>query len=238
LTLDITQGDVEDLLRQLNLYARRAVPFAARNGVKGTAFAAQEEWRAQMRRRLTLRNKFTTRSVRVDLSGARGLDIDRMEAVTGSDADYIKRTELGGTLQSRGQYGYPVPTKEARISKSSKRVVSRPNLKRNIQLTKRNRGGTTAARNAAAIRRAKSSGNKFVFLDLESGRSGIFKVTGGKRKLSVRMVWDMSRQRKTVRTPATPTMKPTVRALKPAIPAIYAKALLEQLQRNTLFGYR
>lgn len=236
--LDIDSNDVQDLIVQLNLYARKALPFAVRNGVKGAAFAAQDEWRSQMRRRLTLRNKFTERSVRVDARGARGFDVNRMEAVTGSDADYIKRTELGGSIKSSGKFGVPIPTPDARVSKSPKRVVSRPNLQKNIKLRSRSRTGGKRARNRKAIHQALQGGDRFVFLELTNGRSGIFSVNGGGESLQVRMVWDMSRSRKVVRTPSTPTLKPTMISLAPAIPAIYAQAMLEQLRRNTLFGFR
>lgn len=220
------------------MFAKQAVPFAARNGIKGSAFAAQAEWRTQMRRRLILRNKHTARSVRVDARGTRGLKIDTMEAITGSDADYIKRTELGGTIASTGKFGVPIPTPDARVSKSKKRVVSRPNRLKQIKLRDRSRSGGKRERNRKAIHQALRSGDKFAFLELTNGRSGIFSVNGSGVSLRVRMIWDMSRSRKTVRTPSTPTLRHTMRALKPAIPAIYAQAMLEQLRRNTLLGYR
>lgn len=235
--IDIDDNDVQDLIEQLQTYARKALPFAVRNGIKGSAFAAQDEWRSQMRRKLTLRNKHTTRSVRVDTRGARGFNIDTMEAVTGSDAEYIERTELGGTIKASGKFGVPIPTPDARISKSVKRVVSRPNLQKNIKLGSRSRTGGKRARNRKAIHEALKGGRKFAFLELTNGRSGIFSVSGGGESLKVRMVWDMSRTRKVVRTPSTPTLRPAMRVIGPAIPAIYAQAILEQLRRNTLFGF-
>ena len=235
---DITQGDLEDLAGQLGLYARKAVPFAARNGIKGSAFAAQAEWRGQLRRRLTLRNQHTTRSVRVAAKGTRGLKISQMKAITGSDASYMKRTETGGSVKATGQFGVPIPTKDARIGQSSKRVVSRPNRLKNIRLDQRSHTGGRRARNRKAIYEAKKAGNKFAFLELSGTRAGIFKISGSGESLQVRMVWSMDKARKTVTTPSTHSLATTLLALRPAIPAIYAQAMLEQLRRNTLFGYR
>ena len=83
-----------------------------------------------------------------------------------------------------------------------------------------------------AIKQAAQSGSKYVFLDL--GRSkGIFKVTGGKRRPKIKMVYSFREQ--SVVIPKSPWLAPSVKKTEEKIPAIYKKSLEFQLQRLGLF---
>ena len=156
----------------------------------------------------------------------------------GSLAAYMETQEFGGMETGGGKY-QPIATSYAagqgRGAKRTK-LPRKPNRLQAIQLRKRTGAGLSRkAANQAAIQQAAGGGNKFVFLDL-GRRQGIFKVTGGKRRPKVQMVWDMSRRY--VRIPATPTIGPAVRTTQQRMPQFYSEALVQQLKRHRVFGYR
>lgn len=224
---------LQQLRRSLSIYARRGLPHAGRNALNGIAFAAREEWQRQAASKMTLRNTWTTRSMRV--VKARGINLRGMESVVGSVADYMATQEDGGVERKRGKHGVSIPTSvasgEGRGANPRQRLVRRPNRLGSIQLAARP-GKTSRQRNAIAISQARASGRKYVFLDL-GRRRGIFRVSGGKRRPKIDMVWDLTRP--TVRIPATHTLQRTLDAINPSrtIP-IMQRALMEQLQRAQL----
>lgn len=233
---EINDRDVKKYEQDLKNFAAQALPYASRAMLTRAAFDARKNAQGLIRGNMVTRNNFTAGSVRVEK--ATSLAINRQEAIMGSVADYMETQEFGGMVTGGGKY-QPIPTSYAagqgRGAKRTK-LPRKPNRMQSIQLRKRSGAGLSRkAANQAAIAQAAGGGNKYVFLDL-GRRQGIFKVTGGKRKPKIQMVWDMTRR--SVRVPATPTIGPAAQATQRVMPRLYAEALVQQLQRRGIFGYR
>lgn len=229
--------DLAHLERSLRTFAERGVPHAAKNALNATAFEARREWVKQIKGAFTLRRTWTTRSVRV--SKARGTNTRRMMAVVGSIAPYMAEQESGATHRKSGQHGVAIPTSvssgEGRGATPRRRVVRRPNSLRSITLSPRASSTMSLRRRmAVTIAMARKAGRKHVFLDM-GRRKGIFKLAGRKRSPRVDMVWDLSRS--TVRIPASRTLERTLEAIKPRLPALHRRALMQQLRRHRVPGF-
>jgi len=227
---EVDTRELQRVERDLEAFAEKALPFAVRNSLNASAFEARKLWQAEIRSDFTLRNRYTERSIRVEK--VRTLQVRRMEAIVGSVADYMETQEHGGT--ERKAVPTEVAAGQAMGSQPRIRTVRGANKMTAIRLTDRNRTADRRVRNRIAIRKALKSGTKFVLLELDRG-PGIFKLTGGSRRLQVRMVWDL---RKTAHhIPPTPTLGPALAKLHRQLPRIHRDALLEQLRRHRVFGY-
>ena len=228
----IDNSEIDKLQADLEKLKDRALPFATKNTLNEAAFIAQKKSRRFIKRELTLRNKFTVSSIRVEK--ARTLNIRRQASIVGSTADYMETQEFGGLKESKAKEGVPIPTSYASGQQGAiprTRLPRRPNKLANIRLAK-TRFKNVRAKNTAKIKAAAQSGHKYIFLNL--GRSkGIFKVVGGKRKQRIKMVWSL--MRRSVRIPAKPWLKPNMVATIPLIPRIYEKSLKFQLKRHRIF---
>ena len=236
-TVTLDFRDAATLVRHLQTFAARALPYAIRNGLNASAFEGRKLWARELQDTFTLRNQFTTRSLRVER--VQHLRVAYMEAVLGSVAPYMATQELGGTETGRTGAAKPIPTAVAAGqpmgTRPRTRTVRRPNWLSVIKLARnRKRVGNRKQQNAIALSEAVRSGRKFVYLELEN-RKGLFRVTG-KRKLNIRMVWDLTR--KTTRTPREPTLQRSLVSLGPRLPGIQVGAILAQLKRNHVLGYR
>ena len=233
----VDTSDIKRMERELKGFAHRAFPYATRQTVNDAAFGTMRQARQNVRMGMTTRNKHTLGSIRVNQS--RTLQVSQQAAAVGSVADYMERQEFGGTRASKGREGVPIPTSyssgEGMAARPRKRMPRRPNRIRNVRLSNKRTRGSRKQRNAAAVRMAATSGQRYVFLDLQKHR-GIFRVLGGAKRPRVRMVWDMTRR--TVQTPRNPWLLPAVRTVQPTIPRIYARNLRFQLKRNNLFRNR
>jgi hypothetical protein len=227
--LDVDLSDVHRLRRKLELVSRKAIPHAARNGLNFVAFEARKQWQGEIRRSFTLRNQFTERSVRVDK--ARGTDVRRMEAVTGSVAPWMLRQEEGGVAKAARTY-LPIPQNIARRGGSeAKPVRAGARLTRlRFQRGRRPTGGSPRKRNLIALLQAKRQGRKHAILEREAGGYAIYKVMGGKRSIRTRMLYDLSH--KAVRTPAEPTLQRALDRTGPKVVHLLKKAIVAQLRRH------
>lgn len=233
---EIDARDVKKYERDLKDFAGKALPYASRAMLTRSAFDARKEAQGNIRERMTTRNAWTVGSIRA--RKATSLNIKQQEATMGSLAAYMETQEFGGMETGGGKY-QPIATSysagQGRGAKRTK-LPRKPNRMQAIQLRKRTGADLSRkAANQAAIQQAAGGGNKFVFLDL-GRRQGIFKVTGGKRRPKVQMVWDMTRRY--VRVPATPTIGPAARTTQQRMPRFYSEALVQQLKRHRVFGYR
>ncbi len=227
----INNENVKKLERDLKQFAHRALPFATKKTLNDAAFQARRIIQADLPKRMTLRNKFTMRSIRVER--ATGLNIRRQEATIGSTAAYMEDQEFGGKRTAKGKEGVPIPTAwSAGQGENTKRtrLPRKINKLNNIRLANRRKKGSKKQRNAIAIQQAAKTGQKFVFLELQR-RKGIFKVIG-KRKIKIKMVHDLTR--KSVIIPKNPWLKPAFDETIRMIPAFYADALRFQLKRRGL----
>jgi hypothetical protein len=236
--VDVDYRGLQKLTADLEKFAKRALPFAVRNGLNDSAFEARGEWAEQAGQQMTLRNTWTTRSMQV--VKASGFDVARMESRVGSTADYMGEREEGGSESASGKYGVPIPTTSAagQGMKAAKRtrLVQRPNRLPAIHLERSARLPGRMQRNAVAIRLALASGNRYVFMNLGK-RKGIFRVQGGKRGLRVRMIWDLTKR--VVRTKPKPTLSHALRDLwlSNRLVRIQAAAVVAQLRRHRILGF-
>ena len=227
--LNVTTRDLDRLLRDLETFAKRSVPYAARDALNDTAFTTRRVWGDHMRRTFTLRNQYTAgRALLVDK--ARGLDVGRMRSVVGSIAPYMARQEEGGVVQ--GPVPGPVAAGQAAGGTRTK-PVRFTNRLRAIAAAKANKGRSRQQRNAIALAIARRQNQKHVILERPKGGKGLFRLGGGKRKLTTRLVWSVDRGPSKLK--AHPTLGPALRTIGPKLPAIYKRAIIKQMKRHGVF---
>lgn len=233
--ITIDASDMERLYRQLEKIKKESIPYAVRSSLNQTAFMAREIWQKKISRSMQLRNAYTLRSIRVDK--AQGTNVSTMQSFVGSVVPYMAVQETGATLQKGHKYGVTIPTGtasgEGRIRSKRLRLVRAPNKLPAISLTARPATGSRKQRNAVAISQAVRSGNKYVFLELDHSK-GIFKISGGKRKPKLDMIWDISRS--SVRLKSNPTLEQTLPIVNKLAPAIHMKAIEDQIARQRVQG--
>jgi len=228
---EIDVKDANRLARDLDHFAKKSVPHAARNALNDLAFTGRRVWAEEQRQTFTVRNTWTGRQNRVDK--ARGTNVRTMQATLGSLAEYMDEREFGETKQKKGKHGVPIPTLYARGG-SKKRRVRKPHRLPQIRLSHSGSSKRGRQERAVAIKRAFSSGNKFVYLE-QGNRKGIIKLLGSRRKPKYRTVWDLSRP--TVRVEPVPTLQPALVKLNKLGPSIWTRALIDQARRNQVLGY-
>lgn len=224
----------DKLRKDLDKAAKKAFPHAARATLNAAAAETRKAWVNEVQRTMVTRNTFTTRSLQYDK--ATGTNVLTMQSKVGSTAPYMKQREEGETKTPRSGKSVPIPTSaSAGQAPGSKRtrLVRSANKMRAINLPT-NRGRTRQQRNAIALQAARKGG-KFAFLETATGKRVIAKVTGGKRRMKVTTIWDLSAR--TVRVRPMPTLEKTLAAIGPRIPAMAESALLEQLRRHKVLGY-
>lgn len=226
--------DIFKLEKDLGRASKTAIPFATRNTLNAAAFSAMNTAREDVREKMVTRNAFTVRSIQVEK--AKTLRMSRMEARTGSTADYMETQEFGGIKRGQGKQGVHIATSYAAGQGEAQprtRLPRKGNKMADIQLTKRGkRGMSRKQRNLVAIKTAAASSRKHIFLDLGKTK-GIFRVVGGKRRPKIRMVHDMSR--KTVIIKRNPWLAPAVKKTEPRIAGLYRDSLKFQAKRMGLF---
>lgn len=218
----------------LDRFAKKGVPFAARNALNAAAFETRRVWVEEMGKRLVLRNTWTTRSIQVEK--AKGTKVTAMEAKVGTPLGYMATQEEGGTEGKKGKYGKPIPTTsaagQAMKARARTKQVRPQNYMSAIHLANRV-SGPRYRRNAAAIAIALRRGTRVAFIDLGK-RKGIVRVMGDK-KPRVRMLWDLSKA--SVKIPKHPTLEPALKRVTPQLVHIYSGHLEDQLKRAKVRGY-
>ncbi|MCH9838623.1 hypothetical protein K0U83_23370 [bacterium] len=233
--IEVNMRDVKQYESDLKTFAKKAFPFATKATVNKAAFETRKVAQMRVEKDMTLRNKFTKGSIRVEQ--ARTLNVRRQEAIVGSIAEYLATQEFGGVVRGGGKHK-PIATAysagQGEGVRPRTRLPRKPNSMQAIQLKRRGRGAKSRKqRNLMAVKEAAAGGSKYVYLDL-GRRQGIFKVLGGKRSPRVKMLWDLSRT--VVRVPRSPWLAPATRAVETQLPQYYAEALAFQLQRRGILG--
>lgn len=229
----IDSRDIKDLERELELFARKALPFATKQTLNEAAFTARKISQDIIGAKMIQRNKFTKNSVRVETT--KTLHINRQEAVVGSVASYMEVQEFGGQKVKTGKHGVAIPTSEASGEGPKafprRKMVRKANKLGNMKFTRTGNKGSRKQRNRIAMMQAVSTGRRFIFLDL-GRRSGIYRVMGGKRKPKLRMMYDLSRG--AVNIPKRPWLEPAFNKAQKHIPSLYKRALEKQLRRRNI----
>ena len=137
--LVVDTREIHGLVRQLEVFSSKALPYAIRDSLNRSALAAKNVWADEIRSSMILRNRWTLGSLRV--VNATGMDPRRMVAVTGSIARYMGTQEEGGKKTKHGKHGVAIPTKtasgEGRGSGPRQRLVRGPMKLGSIQVQNR-----------------------------------------------------------------------------------------------------
>jgi hypothetical protein len=220
-------------IRDLEKFKKSAVPYAVREYANSAAFLARTTWIKRAEANMVLRTQYTARSLQVEKAG---LQLGRQQARVGSTADYMRTQEEGAVESAQGKHGVPLPARAPGNRKRSKSRVAAKNRLAAIQLRARagSVSGSRQRRNAVAIGLAAKAGGGVVFLDLRKSK-GLYRVSGTKRGIRIRKVWDLSKKR--VRIPRNPMLQQTLDTIDSKLPALAMKALTFQLKRHKVFGY-
>ena len=233
--VEVELKDFERLQRDLATFAKRSVPYATRAALTSSAFALREAWQSEIKGSFTLRNSFTERSIRVDK--ATGTNLQTMQATTGSVASYMGEQEEGATIHGRSKHK-PIPGPAAAGQKPGSkrtRLVRAGNKLGAINVLRPITKGSKKRRNAAAIAQAIAKGKKVALLERKKGGKGLFAVSGGKRKVRMALLWDLSRG--SVKVKPEPTLQRSLRRIESKLDRIHYTELLKQLRRARVFGY-
>ena len=104
----------------------KVIPGAVRETLNDTAFRIRKKSIEGMAEKLTNRNRWSEKSIRVDQ--ARGSDIHQMKSVVGSVLPHMKLHEHGGVVRAR-RSKLGIPTDKSRIGGNrAKRITSRKKL--------------------------------------------------------------------------------------------------------------
>ena len=228
---------LDELQRELEHLAKRAVPYAARETLNGLAFAGRKIWQGEMASSLTLRNAWTQRRALVER--ATGSRMSDMQASLGHTEDYMRRLEFGiGERARRG--GVPIPTETAAgqakgsLPSGRKRAVRKSLILRAIGKVKRQpKSLSRKARNARAVSEAIRSGTRIAYLEMARKR-GIYKIMGGRKKPKVLKLYDLTRP--AVPLPRNPTLQRTLALALLQGPTIGLAAIQRQLDRQASRG--
>lgn len=235
--ISIDAGDARHLAEELRSLAKGGIKYAVRNTLNDLAFEARKRWETEMKEQFVLRNRWTVGSIRVER--ARGTIVEAMESRVGSLADYMRLQESGGT-KSGGAKGVRVPTPVAAGQGAGTRPrtkpVRGPNRMNAIQLAKvRQRTGASRKQQiAAAVRQTAASGRRFLFLDSDQDRQGMYKLVGSRTKPRLQLVWDMSSN--SVRVPSTATLSDATAKTLRQTERFAVRRLREQLTRAGFGG--
>lgn len=229
---DVT--NVKQFEADLKRFKLSAYPFATKEALNRGARGAAKVAKDIVSGKMTLRNAWTARSIQYDR--ARGNDVGRQRALVGSTQPYMATQEFGGVKRAKGTRGVPIATPAAsgETSLPRRKLPRKANRLSSIALSRVSRLQKVAnrkQRNAIAV--AETQGRGFVFLEL-GRRSGIYRVTGGKRRPKLSKVWDMTRP--SVVIPQRRWLLPAVDAIAPRLPQYYADALRAQLVRHGILG--
>lgn len=228
--VDLSQFD--ELSKVLTKVAPKGVAYAARNALNSAAFEGRKAWTARAASDLTLRNSFTTRSMRVEK--ATGSKVASMQSHLGSVTDYMGIQEGGGS-ESGKTGNKPIPTSAAAGQGQKKRPrtkqVQTKNWMQALKVAAKPMGSNRRYRNMLAIA-AAAAGNGIAFLELRNNRRGLFRVVGRKRGLKITMLWDLSRPE--VHLKGTHTLEHALTDAAPKIQKVTREAVFEQVRRAVM----
>lgn len=218
----------------LRKFREKAVVYAVRNALNRSAFHARGEWQQEIQSSFVLRNKFTERSVLY--TKATGKDVRGMTAVVGSTAPYMDEQEKGAMIRGRGKHKpIPGPVAAGQAPGGKRTKLVRAGNKLSALHAPRAVGANRRQRNAIALAIARRSGGRVALLERPNGGKGLFRLTGGRKKLQTRLLWDLSRS--SVKVHPEPTLQRTLKRIQPRLAEIHRDAFVEQLRRHKILGY-
>lgn len=226
--IKINLKQVKEMENRLGEMKSIAVPFAVRNTMNAAAFQAQTTARRGVKREMVIRNKFTIQSIQVE----KATDLKRPVSVVGSVEKYMRDQEFGGTKSKTHKEGVPLATSfasgEGKGTKPRKKLSKPSNRLLNIQLGSKGKGKTRKQRNLFKVKQAAASKSKIVFLKTARSK-GLYRVTGGKRKPKVEMIFNLSRS--SVKIKRNPWLRPSVLKVGRRLPQIHFLSLQFQFKK-------
>lgn len=230
----IDTRDIKKLQRELKFFGDKLYPKIQGAALNKAAFETRQKYVKGARRKFTLRNKFTERTIQFDK--VRGLNPLSQESVVGSTADYMLDQEFGATLSKTGKHGVDIPTSSASgeglSARPRRKVVRWANLRGSITLQRRRiKAKSKKQYIVASIKAVAKQGgrNKFLYLPFDR-HPGIYKVVGGKRRPRIVLIHDFSRPSVVIQ-PRRP-LKQAVDAIRPRLPGFFVKQARFHLKRS------
>ena len=217
----------KEMVKSLERMRQKAVPYALKNALNTAAFETRTIWQADIRKSFVNRNAFTERSIRVEQASTTNL-----VATVGSVADYMGTQEQGGTVKGKSGSHKAIPMAAAAgqaAGSARTRLVRARYYLGAIQVTKVAGHGGRRQQNAIAIALARKQGKSIALLTRPNGAKALFALSGGKRKLKTRMLWDVSRS--AVKVHAQPTLERSLAAVKPKLEHMLETSVQQQMQR-------
>jgi len=233
LMFNLDTTNIDKFQRELKFFGRNIYPKSQGSALNKAAYETQQRYKMAVRRKFTLRNQHTERSIRYQK--VKGLNPRSQHAVVGSTADYMLDQEFGTTIKKTGKHGVSIPTTvasgEGEGARPRRKVVRRPLRRGSIRLeNKRLRAKSKRQFIVAAVRAtaAKGGRNKFVYLPLDK-HPGIYQVLGGKSKPRIRLLHDLSKPSVVIH--ARRPLKQSVDAIAPRVPGYFIQAAKFHLSR-------
>lgn len=240
----IDDRETQRLEKQLKTFKKRALPFATKETLNRAAFNAQKGYKREAQKDLTLRNKFTLQSIRVEQ--AKGLNVRQQISIVGSTAPYMEDQEFGGHKTRKSREGVSIATSysagQGDDTRPRTKLPRKPNKLENIKLkTKKRTPKNNKQSLVFKVQDAVESGNRAIYHKFNNGTKGIFRVVGGRKKFKrgwpvgakIKMVWDMTRP--SVRIPKEPMLKPAHKKAASMLPRFYRDSLRFQIKRHNIF---
>ncbi len=224
---------LDKAVTDLQTFAAKSIPGAARSAANTMAFFARNYWVGNISKAMVLRNTYTLRSVRV--VKATGATVASIQSKVGSVAKYMAVQEDGASTQLGGKHSIPTGAAAGQPGARPRTKVVRGRFTvAAIRLAARGKQGSRARRNAISMSIAARKGVKFVYLEGANGK-GLFRVGGGKRNPKLSMLWDTSKG--SPKVPKNPTLQPAVERVTAQGVNVYHAALIYEARRSKLLGY-
>lgn len=167
--------DTKAYTHAMRMLDREALPRTVAAALNSPAEAIARESKRNVERRLIVRTKFTTNSIRQDRT-ARGQNFRTMHSRVGTLSPYLPIQDEGGEVKAQRQR-IPIPTLDARTGRNARRAI--------------------ASRYRMDRMGAFSKGSRFFMGRSRSGRQGIYERMANR----VRMVRNL--EHSSVRVPAS-----------------------------------
>jgi len=204
----------------------KAMPYAVRNALNTAAFETRSIWQREIKSTFVNRNTYTVNSVRVEQAST-----TKLEAKTGSLADYMDEQEEGATIRGSGPHkAIPTAAAAGQSGGTRTRLIRGRFYLGAIQVAHPALSGGRRQQNAIAIAVARKQGKSVVLLNRPKGGKALFLLgKGTKRKLKARMLWDVSRG--SVKVKPEPTLERSIAQVKPKLEHMMQASLTQQMQR-------
>lgn len=115
--------DTRSYMAAMRILGKQVLPTVMADTLNGVAAANAKQMKKNVEKRMIVRTKFTTNSIRQDRH-ARGSNISRMFSRVGSVSPYLAIHDEGGIIKAERKK-IPIPTLQARVSRSKQRRIAR-----------------------------------------------------------------------------------------------------------------